>query len=92
MGSVTVKLPKFGLTMEEATINEWSVAVGDVVAQGQTIATIESEKVEMELPSPAGGVIAEHLVQPGETVAVGTALAVLVADADELAAYESGGS
>ena len=87
-----MKLPKFGLTMEEATINEWSVAVGDVVAQGQTIATIESEKVEMELPSPAGGLMAEHLVRPGETVAVGTALAVLVADADELAAYESRGS
>ncbi len=87
MGAVTVKLPKFGLTMEEATINEWSVAVGEPLAQGQTIATIESEKVEMELPSPVGGVVAEHLVQQGETVPVGTALAVVVADADELAEY-----
>jgi len=87
MGAITVKLPKFGLTMEEATINEWSVAVGQAIAQGQTIATIESEKVEMELPSPAGGLVAEHLVQPGDTVPVGAALAVLVADADELAAY-----
>ena len=92
MGAVTVKLPKFGLTMEEATINEWAVAVGDAVAQGETIATIESEKVEMELPSPAGGVMAEHLVPPGGTVPVGTALAVLVADADELAVYEPRGS
>ncbi len=91
MAAVTVKLPKFGLTMEEATINEWSVAVGDEVAQGRTIATIESEKVEMELPSPVAGVMAEHLVQPGETVPVGTALAVVVADADELAAYEPRG-
>ena len=57
MGAITLKLPKFGLTMEEATINEWSVAVGATVAQGQTLATIESEKVEMELPSPAGGVV-----------------------------------
>ncbi len=87
MGAVTVKLPKFGLTMEEATINEWSVAVGEPVAQGQTIATIESEKVEMELPSPVSGVVAEHLVPVGETVPVGTALAVVVADAEELAAY-----
>ncbi len=92
MGAVTVKLPKFGLTMEEATINEWAVVVGDAVAQGQTIATIESEKVEMELPSPASGVMAEHLVAPGDTVPVGTALAVVVADADELAAYEPRGS
>ena len=92
MGAVTVKLPKFGLTMEEATINDWAVAVGDAVTQGDTIATIESEKVEMELPSPPGGVMAEHLVAPGETVSVGTALAVIVADADELAAYEPRGS
>ncbi len=91
MGAVTVKLPKFGLTMEEATINEWSIAVGEAVSQGQTIATIESEKVEMELPSPAGGVMAEQLVANGETVPVGTALAVLVADADELAAYQPRG-
>lgn len=92
MGAITVKLPKFGLTMEEATINEWSVAVGEAVAQGETIATIESEKVEMELPSPVAGVVAEHLVPPGETVPVGTALAVVVADAEELAAYEPRGS
>jgi pyruvate/2-oxoglutarate dehydrogenase complex dihydrolipoamide acyltransferase (E2) component len=92
VGAITVKLPKFGLTMEEATINEWSVAVGEAVAQGETIATIESEKVEMELPSPVAGVVAEHLVPPGETVPVGTALAVVVADAEELAAYEPRGS
>ena len=91
MGAITVKLPKFGLTMEEATINEWSIAVGAPVAQGQTLATIESEKVEMALPSPAGGVVAEHLVQPGDTVPVGTALAVLVSDAAELASYQPRG-
>jgi pyruvate/2-oxoglutarate dehydrogenase complex dihydrolipoamide acyltransferase (E2) component len=91
MGAITVKLPKFGLTMEEATINEWSVGVGEPVAQGQTIATIESEKVEMELPSPVAGLVAEHLVHPGDTVPVGTAVAVLVSDADELAAYQPRG-
>ena len=91
MGAITLKLPKFGLTMEEATINEWSVAVGEAVAQGQTIATIESEKVEMELPSPVGGVVAEHLVQAGDTVPVGAPLAVLVTDTAELAGYQSRG-
>ena len=91
MGAVTVKLPKFGLTMEEATINEWSVGVGEPIAQGETIARIESEKVEMELPSPVGGLVAEHLVQPGEAVPVGTPLAVVVADEDELACYERRG-
>jgi pyruvate dehydrogenase E2 component (dihydrolipoamide acetyltransferase) len=87
MSATTVKLPKFGLTMEEATVTEWSIAVGEPVAQGQTIATIESEKVTMELPSPIAGVVAEYLIQPGETVPVGTPLAVVVSGAAELAAY-----
>jgi len=91
VGAVTVKLPKFGLTMEGAAVNAWLVAAGEPVAQGQTIATIESEKVEMELPSPVGGIVAEHLVPPGETVPVGTPLAVVVSDADELAGYEPRG-
>lgn len=82
-----VKLPKFGLTMEEATINAWEVAVGEPVQQGQTLATIESEKVEMELPSPVTGIVAEHLVGVGETVPLGTTVAVIVADAAELERY-----
>jgi pyruvate/2-oxoglutarate dehydrogenase complex dihydrolipoamide acyltransferase (E2) component len=85
--AATVKLPKFGLTMEEATINEWTVPVGGAIAQGETLALIESEKVEMELPSPVSGLVAEHLVAVGETVPLGTAVAVIVGDAAELASY-----
>jgi pyruvate dehydrogenase E2 component (dihydrolipoamide acetyltransferase) len=83
-----VKLPKFGLTMEEALISEWKVEVGDRVEKGDGLATIESEKVEMELPSPASGVVAEYLVETGETVPVGTEVAVIAADEAELQAYE----
>ena len=86
--AATVKLPKFGLTMEEATINEWAIGIGEPVEQGQTLATIDSEKVTIELPSPASGVVAEYLVQVGETVAVGTPLAVIVG-ADEFEHYAS---
>jgi pyruvate/2-oxoglutarate dehydrogenase complex dihydrolipoamide acyltransferase (E2) component len=89
--AMTVKLPKFGLTMEEATINEWSVAVGETIEQGQVLAAIESEKVEMELPSPVSGVVAELLVAVGETVPLGTPVAVIVADAAELASYQPRG-
>jgi pyruvate/2-oxoglutarate dehydrogenase complex dihydrolipoamide acyltransferase (E2) component len=85
--AATVKLPKFGLTMEEATISEWMIAVGEPVEQGQTIATIESEKVEMELPSPVSGIVAEHLVRVGDTVPLGTALAIVVGDQAELDVY-----
>jgi pyruvate/2-oxoglutarate dehydrogenase complex dihydrolipoamide acyltransferase (E2) component len=86
--AATVKLPKFGLTMEEATINEWLIGVGEPVEQGQTLATIDSEKVTMELPSPVGGVVAEYLVQVGDTVPVGSPLAVIVA-AEEFEDYAS---
>lgn len=89
--ATTVKLPKFGLTMEEATINEWSVAVGDAIEQGQVLAAIESEKVEMELPSPVSGLVAELLVAVGETVPLGTPVLVIVADAAELASYQPRG-
>lgn len=89
--AATVKLPKFGLTMEEATINEWLVGVGEPIEQGQTLATIESEKVEMELPSPVSGLVAEHLVAVGETVPLGTPVAVIVADPTELASYRARG-
>jgi pyruvate/2-oxoglutarate dehydrogenase complex dihydrolipoamide acyltransferase (E2) component len=74
----TVTLPKFGLTMEEATVNEWMVEIGEPVQQGQVLALIESEKVNLELPSPVAGVVAEYLVQLGETVPVGSPLAVIV--------------
>ena len=84
--AATVKLPKFGLTMEEATIEEWLVAVGERVERGQTLAMIDSEKVTMELPSPVAGIVAEHIVQIGETVPVGAPVALIV-DADELEQY-----
>jgi pyruvate/2-oxoglutarate dehydrogenase complex dihydrolipoamide acyltransferase (E2) component len=83
-----VKLPKFGLTMEEGLISEWKVGVGDRIEKGDVLATIESEKVEMELPSPASGVVAKYLVETGETVPVGTEVAVIAADEAELQAYE----
>lgn len=84
--AATVTLPKFGLTMEEATIEEWLVAIGERVEQGQTLAMIASEKVNLELPSPVAGIVAEYLVQIGETVPVGSPLALIV-EADELEQY-----
>jgi glutaconyl-CoA/methylmalonyl-CoA decarboxylase subunit gamma len=87
MGEMVVKLPKFGLTMEEASVNEWLVGIGEPVAQGQVLATIESEKVTMELPSPVAGVVAKHLVAPDDPVPVGTPLAVVVSDRAEFDRY-----
>ncbi len=84
-----VKMPKWGLTMEEGVILEWKVAVGDRVEKGDLLAMVESEKVEVELPAPAEGVVAELVAEVGEAVPVGEEVVVLVADQDELASYRS---
>jgi pyruvate/2-oxoglutarate dehydrogenase complex dihydrolipoamide acyltransferase (E2) component len=84
----TVKLPKWGLTMEEATIKEWLLEPGEPVKQGDVIATVESEKADIDLPSPASGVFARVLVADGQTVPVGTDLAVIASDEAEYRALE----
>ncbi|MGC8781058.1 MAG: dihydrolipoamide acetyltransferase family protein, partial [Anaerolineae bacterium] len=70
-------LPKLGLTTTHGTITEWLKAPGDAVKAEETLCTYETEKVTLELPSPADGVLAEILVPAGETVAVGTPLCVV---------------
>jgi len=72
-----VILPKWGLTMEEGTLSVWEKAVGDQVEEGEIIAIIETEKIETELPSPVSGVVAKLLISEGDTVPVGTVIAVI---------------
>jgi pyruvate dehydrogenase E2 component (dihydrolipoamide acetyltransferase) len=84
MAAATVKLPKFGLTMEEASVTEWLVGIGDPIEQGQVLALIDSEKVTMELPSPASGFVARYLVELGVEVPVGTPVALIVGSREEL--------
>jgi pyruvate/2-oxoglutarate dehydrogenase complex dihydrolipoamide acyltransferase (E2) component len=81
-----LKMPKWGLSMEEGTIAEWMVGPGDDVAQGEVLAMVESEKSQMELPAPVSGVFARALVAEGETVEVGVEVCVIAADRAE---YES---
>jgi pyruvate/2-oxoglutarate dehydrogenase complex dihydrolipoamide acyltransferase (E2) component len=78
-----VKLPKWGLSMEEGTISEWMVGPGDDVGHGEVLAMVESEKSSMELPAPVGGVFAKALVAEGETVDVGVEVCVIAADRAE---------
>lgn len=72
-----VILPKFGLTMEEGILSIWEKSVGDSVAEGDIIAIIETEKIETELPAPVGGVLTRQLVAEGDTVPVGTVIAII---------------
>jgi 2-oxoglutarate dehydrogenase E1 component len=68
---VDIVTPTGGESVTEGTILEWSVKVGDEVRDGDTVVEISTDKVDMELPAPASGTIAELLAEAGETVTVG---------------------
>ena len=85
----TVKLPKWGLTMEEATIIEWLVGEDEPVEKGEIIAEVEAEKANMELPAPCSGVVAKILVPDGDVAAVGDPLMIIAASAEEAEAIRT---
>ena len=74
---VDIETPAGGESVSEGTILEWAVKVGDAVEDGQTVVEISTDKVDMELPAPAAGTIAEILAEEGETVTVGQVIARL---------------
>jgi 2-oxoglutarate dehydrogenase E2 component (dihydrolipoamide succinyltransferase) len=74
---MNVLMPQLGETVTEGTVANWKKKVGDKVAADEIILDIETDKVSMEIPSPADGYITQILVPEGTTVAVGTVLAVV---------------
>jgi len=72
-----VLMPQLGETVTEGTIASWHKQVGDRVEADEILLDIETDKVSMEIPSPGTGVLAKILVETGETVPVGTVLAVV---------------
>lgn len=83
-----VTLPQLGETVTEGTITQWFKAVGDTVEIDEPLFEVSTDKVDSEVPSPASGVIVEIRVPEGETVDVGTVLAV-VGDAGAVPAASS---
>jgi 2-oxoglutarate dehydrogenase complex dihydrolipoamide succinyltransferase (E2) component len=76
-GVVEVSMPQMGISVAEGTILEWRKRPGDWVEADETICDVSTDKVDVEIPSPAAGRLERILVEPGETVSVGTALAEL---------------
>ncbi len=72
-----VIMPQMGETVAEGTLTVWHKKVGDTVSSSDILFEIGTDKVEMEVPAMADGVLAEILVAEGDTVAVGTKLAVI---------------
>src|SRR5690606_9563748 len=74
MGS-EVRVPALGESVSEATIGEWLKKPGEAVAADEPIASLETDKVAIEVPSPVAGVMGEYRVAVGDTVEVGAVIA-----------------
>jgi 2-oxoglutarate dehydrogenase E2 component (dihydrolipoamide succinyltransferase) len=75
-------MPQMGVSVAEGTVVEWRKQPGDWVDADETIAEVSTDKIDTEIPSPAGGRLVEILVQVGVTVDVGVTLARIATDAD----------
>ena len=84
---IDVVTPAAGESVTEGTILEWHVKVGDFIKLDDTIVEISTDKVDVELPSPASGTVSEILVEEGDTVTVGQVIARI--SAGEAPAAES---
>ncbi|OWB56046.1 hypothetical protein B5S28_g1936 [[Candida] boidinii] len=73
--STVVKVPEMAESITEGTLSSFSKQVGEYVAQDETLATIETDKIDVEVNAPVGGIITELLVQPDDTVVVGQEIA-----------------
>jgi 2-oxoglutarate dehydrogenase E2 component (dihydrolipoamide succinyltransferase) len=78
--AIDVVMPQMGVSVSEGTITKWLKQQGEQVEADEPLLEISTDKVDTEVPSPGSGVLTEILVQEGETVEVGTKLAVIGGD------------
>ena len=76
-------MPQMGESITEGTVVEWHKKLGERIEQDETLLEIGTDKVDTDVPSPAAGVVAEILVEEGETVGVGALLAVITDENEE---------
>ncbi len=84
--SVDVMVPSLGESVTEATVSTWFKKVGDTVAQDEMLCELETDKVSVEVPAPAAGVLAEIVAVEGTTVDASAKLAVIASGAGAVAA------
>jgi len=80
MAKIDVVMPQMGESIAEGTLSKWLKKVGESVKRDEPMFEISTDKVDAEIPAPQAGVLAEILVQEGQTVAVQTVVARLEAD------------
>jgi pyruvate dehydrogenase E2 component (dihydrolipoamide acetyltransferase) len=84
--AVDVVMPQMGVSVSEGTITKWLKSEGEAIAADESLLEISTDKVDTEVPSPANGVLQQILAQEGETVAVGTKIAVIAPEGAEVEA------
>ena len=72
-----VKLPKLGDTANEVVVVSWHVDVGASVSEGDPLLTVQTDKVDVDVPSPLAGTVVERLVETDDEIAVGDPVAVM---------------
>ncbi len=85
MAKIDVPMPQMGESIAEGTLSKWMKKVGDTVKRDEPIFEISTDKVDAEIPAPTAGVLAEILVQEGQTVAINTIVARIETDASAAA-------
>ena len=83
--AVDVVMPQMGVSVSEGTITKWLKQEGEEIQADEPLLEISTDKVDTEIPSPGSGVVQQILVQEGETVEVGTRLAVIGAPGEAAA-------
>ena len=73
--AMDVIMPKMGESITEGTVLEWKKSIGDTIALDETLLEISTDKVDSEIPSPAGGILTEILFNVNDVVEVGTVIA-----------------
>jgi pyruvate dehydrogenase E2 component (dihydrolipoamide acetyltransferase) len=77
MARIEVPMPQMGESIAEGTVSKWLKQVGDDVGRDEALLEISTDKVDAEIPSPAAGTLAEIVVNEGQTVEVGTVVAII---------------
>ncbi|HEY0920379.1 biotin/lipoyl-containing protein, partial [Devosia sp.] len=75
--SVEIRVPTLGESVTEATIGQWFKQVGDAVAADEPVVELETDKVTIEVPAPAAGVLESIAANPGDTVNVGALIGAI---------------
>lgn len=77
----TVTLPKLGEMTEDAVLIEWLVEVGSRVEEGEPLVTVDTDKVEADVPSPVTGIVRELLANVEQELLVGAGLCTIEEEA-----------